>query len=267
MNPRPLLTVLAYALALWPQGQWFVTRTFDRSDEPLGLLALLTAGALAWSRRKQLQAHPRWGVGGLIVTVAASFFLPPLLTAILAVLTIAIASGLFRNPGLASLLVLALPLLSSFEFYISWPLRLGVSTCSEVILNIFGWGVTREGTLLLYQTAEVGVDAPCSGVHMLWFTAYLACTLAAVYSVDQKHFLLLIPFALLASLTANIIRATILFFPEAGLLSLPAWTHEGIGIILHLITALLLSTFIKRTTRTTKCLPKHHSSSSVPASA
>ena len=265
MNPKAYLTILAYALALWPQIHWFVRRTNDGSDEPLGLLALVTAAALAWSQRQSFRTKQTLGAALLVFTVAASFFLPPLVTSSLAVFTIAVASGLIRNPGLAGLLILTLPVMASLNFYFAWPVRLAVAASAETLLSLGGLPVTREGTLLLFQNAEVGVDPPCSGIRMLWFTGYLTCALAALHRLPWKNFLALIPSGLFLSFLANILRAVLLFFPEAGILPLPHWTHEGLGLVLHLLVALTLLALIKLTKRKTKIKCSHHHPSSCSA--
>lgn len=265
MTSRIAITLLAYGLALWPQIHWFFARTRDPSDEPLGILALVTAALFAWSRRHQFTPYSTLGWIALMVTVGASFILPPLLTAALALVTIALATGLFRSPGLLGLLLLSLPLVASLNFYLAWPFRLGIAACSEKILNLCSLSVTRAGTLLLYQGYEVGVDAPCSGIRMLWFTGYLTCALATLHHLPWKKFLLLVPFALLLSFLANLLRATLLFFPEAQLISLPHSAHDLAGLLLHLATALLLSNIIKRTNQTTKCSINHPSSCSALA--
>ena len=235
--------IAVYLLALWPQAWWFIQRTSDRSDEPLGILALVTVGCLTWSQRRDFAGNQTKGLILLIFTVVASFFLPTLITASLALLTVAFATGVIRSPGLTGLLVLSLPLMASLNFYFAWPVRLGIAISSEALLNLTGLSVTREGTLLLFQNAEVGVDAPCSGLRMLWFTGYLTCAMAALYQHSWKKFFLLIPLAIGLSIVANIIRTTLLFFPESGLIKLPYWTHEALGTTLHLLVALALFSF------------------------
>ncbi|MDQ8191493.1 exosortase/archaeosortase family protein [Roseibacillus persicicus] len=272
----------AFFLALWPQAQWFVKRTFDGSDEPLGLLALATAAILAWQGkdllvpkktrgRRPLNTPPAVPLSqqlawlALVLTVASSFFLPNLITAALGLCAVALVAGLFRNPGLMGLLFLSLPVMASLDFYLGWPVRLAVSVCSEGLLNLLQLPVTREGTLLFFQGAEVGVDPPCSGLRMLWFTAYLSCTLAAMNRLSGRKLLLLLPLAALLSIVANILRAVALFFPESGLLSFPHWTHEAIGAVLHLTVALGLLALVNKLTQPCKTIL--HSSYSGPVSA
>lgn len=244
-SPKVAL-ILAYALALWPQALWFIKRTSDRSDEPLGLLALATAGCLAWNQRHQFSGHHRAGLLLLALTIVASFILPSLLTAALALLAIAFATGVIKSPGLSGLLLLSLPLMASLNFYFAWPVRIAVALISEALLNLTGLDVTREGTLLLFQNAAVGVDPPCSGLRMLWFTGYLTCAAAALHQLPWKKFFILIPLAIALSFAANIVRATLLFFPESDLIHLPYWTHGALGAVLHLLVALTLFSFLTR---------------------
>ena len=183
MPSQKIALILAYALALWPQAFWLIKRTSDPSDEPLGILAFITAACLAWSQRHHFKGNQKAGLLLLILTVAASYFLPTLITAALAILTITLATGLIRSPGLTGLLMLSLPLIASLNFYFAWPVRLGIAISSETLLNFTGLPVTREGTLLLFDNAEVGVDPPCSGIRMLWFTGYLTCAMAALYQL------------------------------------------------------------------------------------
>lgn len=121
--------------------------------------------------------------------------------------------------------------------------------------------------MLYFQGTEVGVDPPCSGLRMLWFTGYLSCTLAAMNRLSWNKFLLLVPLASLLSVAANILRAVVLFFPESGILNFPYWTHEAVGALLHLGVALGLLALINKLTPTRLCSIRHRSSFSEPASA
>lgn len=270
MTTRTIALTLCFLTALWPQALWSVRRISEQGGEPLSLLAIGTFGLLAWRQRAQFSGNLRRGLSALFVTVVASFSLPPLLVAGIALLAIALVSGLIRSPGLFGLLLLTLPLMASVNFYLAWPVRLLVATSAEFLLAVGGLPVTREGTLLLFRESEVGVDPPCSGIRMLWFTAFLLCALSVLHSLSWKKFLLLAPSALLLSLLANIGRSTVLFFPESGIVEWPDWTHPAVGLSLHLLVALSLHFLLTRTTtqtNTTICSRHHPSSSSEPVSA
>lgn len=145
--------------ALAPTWAWMARRLRDGSDDPLGLLALAALAALAWHCRRELRAAPQlgWlalaGAGTVLATalrtgLGALPALPPLATGLVAVL--ALACGLLaflprRVAALpvAGLAVLALPLLSSLQFYAGYPLRVVTAEASRWLLAP-GFNVARE---------------------------------------------------------------------------------------------------------------------------
>ncbi len=56
----------------------------------------------------------------------------------------------------------------------------------------------------------------------------------------------LITSAALVALLANSLRATLLFFPESGMVHLPSWCHEGTGLALHVLGMIVLLTIARR---------------------
>src|SRR4051812_28624623 len=82
------------AASLWPTWLWMGQRMLDRSDDPLGLLALAALAALAWHSRRRLRAAPQlsWLAAALaaaVVATATQGALPQLLVALIALLGIA----------------------------------------------------------------------------------------------------------------------------------------------------------------------------------
>ncbi|MDP0490321.1 MAG: archaeosortase/exosortase family protein [Verrucomicrobiota bacterium JB023] len=267
---NPAIPVIAYLIALWPQAIWYVRRCGDGSDEPLGLLALLTTLLLIPSTRSHVLASPslkRIALALLLLTGLVSFFLPPLITSAVALLSISFYSGIIRSAGYASLLLLSLPLLASLDFYLAFPLRLGVAMASHTLLSVLGFEVSRHGTSLLSGGHEVSVDPPCAGLQMMWFTCYLFFTLAALHRLSWVQFLCRLPQVMALTMGANVVRATLLFFPEAQLIMLPSWTHEGLGLLLHALVIFTLYRITSVNQRLIKCSNTPPSSLSVPASA
>jgi len=76
------------------------------------------------------------------------------------------------------------------------------------------------------------VDAPCSGIHMLWTGLFLAAALACWQRLDLRQSFRLLQRASLAVFVANILRATALFCIESKLWPSPSWAHEGVGLAL-----------------------------------
>lgn len=233
--------------ALTPHWIWMARRMHDGSDDPLGLLALVALAMLVWSVRRELRPAPRlgWLAIATFGTLSAALLrtglgplpaMPPLAAALLAVL--AMACGLLaflprRVAGLpvALLALLALPLLSSLQFYAGYPLRVITAEASRWLL-MTGFSVAREGSSLLVDGQLVIVDAPCSGVQMAWFGYFTACVVALWSERDGRSFLARLPAIGLMVLGGNIVRNSVLVAFEAAGHAPPAWLHDTVGLSL-----------------------------------
>lgn len=233
---RPgLIAGVLLALAFWPVARWYGLRLDDGSDEPMGLLALLAAGWFLWRDRDRL-GMSRFSIGagaaGLIVYLLAFPWLPPMFRALTAIVVAGTVFRIGRAPaGTWLLLVLSLPVVASLQFYAGWPLRLGAATVAEGSLQLLGLEVVREGVALLWQGQRIEVDVPCSGVRMLWTGLFFHGVLAAERRIALRTMLWLTPLCIGLILAANVLRTVLLFFKESGLVVLPEWTHEGIGVL------------------------------------
>jgi exosortase/archaeosortase family protein len=221
-------------------------RMRDGSDDPLGLLALTALAALTWTLRRELRPAPRLGWLALATfgTLAATILrtgigplpaLAPLLGSLLAVL--AFASGLLaflprRIAALpvAGLAVLALPLLSSLQFYAGYPLRLITAEASRWLLSP-GFSVAREGSSLLIDGQLVIVDAPCSGVQMAWLGYFTACVVGLWAGRNDRCFLARLPVVGVLVLAGNIMRNVVLVALEAAGRTPTPWLHDLFGLV------------------------------------
>ena len=230
-------------VAFWPVWIWYGERTTDGSDEPYGILALVAGFWLVWRDRSLLHFSERncFVAGGLLVGYAAAApFLPDLVSAIVAVGILALASGSWRkNPGIWIVFALSLPMIASLQFYLGYPLRWIAASGAEVILQTAGMEVGRSGTNLLWKGNTVGVDPPCSGVEMLWTGLFLVAFFSAYRKYQIGRCSLIMAAGAVAIVVANCLRVTLLFVKESGLLNLPEWTHDGIGILLFVALVLL----------------------------
>ena len=234
------------AAALTPTWIWMSRRMVDGSDDPLGLLALATLAALVWTVRRDLRAAPRlgWLALTMVGTVAATLLrnglgplpaLPPLAASLLAVLALACGLVAFlprRLPILpiAGLAVLALPLLSSLQFYAGYPLRVVTAEASRWLLAP-AFTVAREGSSLMIDGRLVIVDAPCSGVQMVWLGYFTACAVALWARRDDRGFLARLPVVGVLVLAGNIVRNSVLIAFEGAGRPLEPWAHEGWGLL------------------------------------
>lgn len=237
----PLGWLVLQAAALWPHGAWMWRRVQDGSDEPLGLVALAALLLLVARAAPRLRVTPHTGwlgaaAGLTLAAGVASLLLPPLAAALIAAL--ALAAGLVawlpaeapRAP-LAALVVLALPLIASLQYYAGYPLRVITAQASAGLLMLAGFAAERSGATLTVDGRLVIVDAPCSGVQMVWMAYFCACAFAALAGLRDARFLARLPFVGLLVLAGNIARNSVLVALEARPQGLDGSLHEAIGLL------------------------------------
>ena len=141
--------------------------------------------------------------------------------------------------------LLSLPLLASLQFYLGFPLRLLVARPASAMLRAAGLLVFSEGTALRWKEQLIEIDAPCSGIKMLWAGGYLVCTLAVIYRLSWRRTLAAGALGIVVIVLGNLWRATALFYLEAGLIKMPAWSHNAIGVAAFVVTALALIALVR----------------------
>ncbi|WP_225610321.1 exosortase Q [Pseudomonas sp. PDM19] len=233
--------LLFAALAAWPSWLWAARRLGDGSDDPLGIIALAALGVLLWRDRHSLRTQPRlrWlGAAALLLISGALFqsILPPLLRGLLSVLALLLVILSLRASGQPwlswlGLGVLSLPLLSSLQFFVGYPLRVVTAEVSTWLLRLGSWTVERQGSALLVDGQWVMVDAPCSGIQMAWVGYFTACALAAWLRLPDRLLLRRLPLVGLLVLGGNILRNTLLVWGESGASGFPGWAHEAVGLL------------------------------------
>jgi exosortase/archaeosortase family protein len=246
------LTLLA--AALWPTFWWMGQRMVDGSDDPLGLLALATLGVVVWVHRRALRAAPRLGwlalaLVGTLATTATRTYLPDLASALIALLALAAGLVAFLPARVAvapvlGLSVLSLPLLASMQFYAGYPLRVVTAEASRWLLALMQHEVSRSGSSLMVNGHLVIVDAPCSGVQMVWLGYFTACVVALYTqnhsrqvtqhvhrTFNSRTFLTRLPAVSALVLLGNVVRNTLLVAAEASGWHLPGWAHDAVGLV------------------------------------
>lgn len=237
----PFVLASALLVSFWPVWRWYVARMADRSDEPLGVLALLTAVAFL-PRRGWREALGGRAVAGaaaaLAVYIVVFDHVPALVRGALAVLALACVLPRDRTrpwlPRIA-LLLLSLPLIATLQFYLGFPLRALTTWCAAHLLALGGHAVEAQGTVLRWAGEEILVDAPCSGIRMLWTASYLSATLAVLHRLPARRFLRLAQLTAAVVFLANLARTVLLFFLETGLWPNPPWAHEAAGLALFFV--------------------------------
>lgn len=237
----PLAWLGLQAAALWPHWRWATARLADGSDDPLGLAAIVVLGFALWRLAPRLRSAPSraWllvAMAGTLLATLAAMLAPPLLAACVAVLALVAGLCAFVPSGtpllpLAGLSVLALPVVSSLQFYAGFPLRVVTAQLSTWALQIGGMAAERSGTAMLVEGRLVIVDAPCSGVQMVWMAYFCACTVAWWCGLDNHRFLKRAAFVGVIVLAGNVLRNSVLVVLEARQANVPALWHEAIGLV------------------------------------
>lgn len=229
---RFILAALCALTCLLRVAPWYVSRLDDGTDEPLGFLSLAAALWFLWRDRgvmlKGIMTPLRLALVITTTTAVLLLPMPPMLRAMAALAVTAIAAQV-RQHAVTGLLILSLPVMASLQFYAGYPLRWLTAAGSHALLRACGVACERTGTMLSTPDGLVGVDAPCSGIRMWWTACVLALILMAQLQTPNRGVFAGLLAATLLVIVGNVLRATILFFPESGAARWPAWTHEGTG--------------------------------------
>jgi exosortase/archaeosortase family protein len=240
-----MLTFAALVAATWPVCRWMTVRFADGSSDTWELLAALTAAAVIVRDR-----HPRPEDSSLILPAfllliyAASYsFLSPLPRGMLAMAAIGTAiSALWYgrrvDVPICGLLLISLPVMASLNFFLGYPLRVVAGSVAEGLLQMNGIAAVREGALLSWNGHRVAIDAPCSGIKMLWTGAYLSFSLAALMRLSGGRTVVLTLLTGIVIVAANALRASSLFYGEAVFAEGPASMHDAIGLVMFAFAAI-----------------------------
>lgn len=188
----------------------------------------------------------------LVVAYAVSYpLLPPLARASVAVTALGCTASWLRfgrpfHPGTLGLLYLSLPLIPSLQFYGGYPLRSFVAAAVAPLVRLGGYAVVREGTCLNWAGRLIWVDAPCSGVRMLWAGLFVACVLACLYELRALETLQALVAAAAVIVSGNVLRAAALFYVEAGVVAAPPWAHDYVGLVSFAAVACLILLAVRR---------------------
>lgn len=262
----PGLMALSFCV-FWPVTAWYVERLLDKSDEPLGVVSLIAFIAILLTRQGSRKAHAELHIP---IVAIACFLLyaitwpiaPKLLSAIIAVVAVGCLinaqGGKFRL-GLGSwlLLLFSLPIVSSLNFYSGYPLRLVVGKIAAPLISMVGFPTVADGTALIWNSQMIQIDAPCSGIKMLWFALFIGAVLTSILELNLLQSAMVLSSAVLAALFGNVLRITSLFFIEAKVLPIDPlqeqFIHQAVGAVAFAIaaggTALIAKVISKRNVR------------------
>ena len=235
------IDAIIVCIALWPVWHWLGMRYIDTSDESYGWLALGFIAIFLYKKGRGFYCkNSDYIIITLLLLIYSLFYsqIPMLLRAILTFSALAVFASrtIYNRPfnfPLWGLFMLSLPVDATLQFYIGFPLRLSSSNIAGLVLNLSNIHVQVNGGIMQFGKMAVAVDAPCSGVKMLYVTALLVCLIAVYNNLNFIRTALLALAGLLVLIFANSLRAAWLFFPESGLVFAKhkALIHDITGII------------------------------------
>jgi exosortase/archaeosortase family protein len=250
MNERTAL--LAWLAASWSSVLWMLERATAGEFEASELVACAAFLLVLWrTRRAAPEMRPGLFPASLALALAACATTESLpLIAAVGSLSALCFLGSPRRFGCAlhlptfGLAMLALPVMPHLQFYLGYPLRLATAALAVPLLRGAGFAVSRAGTGLQHGDGILWVDAPCSGIRMLWAAAFLLCVLAIRARLGSLAFALGALGTLVLVVCGNALRAAALFFaeraPEHGLLS----SHEALGLAVFALTGGAIVLFV-----------------------
>jgi exosortase/archaeosortase family protein len=144
------------------------------------------------------------------------------------------------HAGLWSLLLLSLPLMDSLDFYAGFPLRVAVAHMSAAMLSPAGIAVEASGTALDWSGLLISVDAPCSGLRMLWAGALVTACVACYRGFGFRQMVRAGLWAFVIIVAGNVLRTTCLFVAESSVVPAPPWFHTSAGLIVFAVTVAAL---------------------------
>lgn len=264
-SPFGFILIIQIA-AFWTVWRWLGLRVWTSAEERWSFAALAAAMFFTffWTKSESIveranvkvtqiaPAFPPLASAGFAASIffttlyAAGFAYaaaPPLARAILAMTALTFTLSVWRfgksfHVGLYGLLLLSLPSVASAQFFLGYPLRVAVGVAVAFLLQIQGLDVWREGVCLHWGEKIVWIDAPCSGIKMLWFGLFLAAFLVCFYRLSNLTSLAVFGSAFFIILLGNIFRASALFYTEAEIFRAPPFMHEAIGVFAFVFTAL-----------------------------
>lgn len=247
--------------AFWATWRWLGLRVWTSAEERWSLAALAAAifftffwakSAAVYERLETMRESVRFSVAGFAAVIfliglyaASSGFAPPLARAMLAMTAVTLTLSVWRfgkifHFGLWSLLLLSLPSVASLQFFLGYPFRLIVGEATVFLLRLQGLDVWRDGVCLHFGDKLIWIDAPCSGIKMLWFGLFLAALLVCLHRLSNAKSAAVIASAFLIILIGNIFRASALFYIEAEIFQAPPFMHAAVGVAAFIFTALAI---------------------------
>ena len=248
MTLHPLAIQAVILAATWDAWRWYGHRIAGAPEEAaafaLLVVVLIALAAPRLFRRAPDYAAPLLPVAALLTAYGVSqWFAPPIIRCALAAAAVLYPLYLaaFRErPPVAfwGIVALAMPLLTSLQFFLGYPMRVISASLTAAFLEMQGIALSVQGTFLVWRGEMVQFDAPCSGVNMLWGGLLITLAACLILRLGVVKTTAAIVLSIVMTTFANVLRTTSLFYIEAGVISgAQDWWHEGIGLVAFALAA------------------------------
>jgi len=131
------------------------------------------------------------------------------------------------------------------ELFLGYPLRLMASVFAETILHGAGLPVSRDSVEIVWAGRPVWVDAPCSGIRMLWGGVWLALIATGLHRLNGWRTSIAVVLAVVVVTLANMLRVTALCLSSVTLLPPGEPLHTGMGVAAFATGTLLIVWFVR----------------------
>lgn len=235
---RRWLPRLIWAVAASPVLLWWARRSLQADDALIAAVALAGAALVMTLRERQAFSQNGWyAAAGAMALYGAGVLcgVPATLLGLPLLASLVLTPGPWRrgrvpSPAVVGLLVLALPAVMMLELYFGYPLRLVASASAGMVLRAAGVPLMREGALLTLPGCPIWVDAPCSGIRMLWSGLWLVLVLCGLCGLGWRRTAVAVGATVVIVVAANGLRVTGLALAAAGGLLGCSWFHTGVGV-------------------------------------
>lgn len=256
-----LLLLAVLPVSFWPLIPLYWQRMALPEERWCGLLALSSATYFAIRECRSASLRPfdlKWPIAAIAIYVLSTLLFPKVLVVLIALGAVAVtvssvACSVRLHVGITGLIFLSLPVLSRAQLYFGYPLRLLVGTLTIPILRISGIAVIQEGTVLSWGGELIVIDAPCSGIRMLWATLFFTFVLCCLYRLSGFQTILASVLSIVVVVMANAWRSAALFQLETTKLDCPEWMHEGVGMVVFVLMMVVVVVSVRAFSGRAKC--------------
>mgnify|MGYP001570308707 CR=1 FL=1 len=263
----PLVILVLLIAVFWEMWRWYFVRVLSSTDGYYGILALISVLLISvWQGKLYPQNYLILAIAALTTFLFAITynFLPPLLQGTMAFTALSCVISLYRfgkifHFGIWSLFVLSLPSIASLQFFFGFPMRILVAEATTLLLKLNGLAVIKDGVGLIYGKQTIWIDAPCSGVKMLWAGFFLTALLVTLWRFSLAKSILAFFLSFCIIIIGNIFRATGLFYLEAEIVKMPAFAHEAVGVICFIFTCISIVLALQKLNPNTTTVEKKYS--------